>query len=320
MILESNVSPILGRGGADIETDETALIGSANPVLDDSSAVATFEDKSTDSLIRIYTVQSGDTLSGIADHFSISVNTLLWANNMKKTDKLTIGETLTILPVSGVEYKIKRGDTIKGIATKFNAEADDIISFNDLGTAITAGDTIIIPGGEITVAAPTPKVTTRTAPVQPKVEAVTTLSVDTSVSSSPKTLGDLSRATKGSGSSDFIRPLPSGVGVKSQGLHDRFAVDLAAPIGTPILAAQAGTVIISKGAGYNGGYGKYIVIEHDGGIQTLYAHMTTTIATVGQQVAQGETIGKVGSTGRSTGPHVHFEVRGATNNCLSSCK
>ncbi len=86
------------------------------------------------------------------------------------------------------------------------------------------------------------------------------------------------------------------------------------------MAAQTGTVILVKSGGYNGGYGSYVVIEHSDGVQTLYAHMSKTIAKVGDVVTQGETIGLVGSTGRSTGPHVHYEVRGATNNCFKTCE
>ncbi|HEU5114585.1 MAG TPA: M23 family metallopeptidase, partial [Candidatus Paceibacterota bacterium] len=86
-----------------------------------------------------------------------------------------------------------------------------------------------------------------------------------------------------------------------------------APIGTPIHAAASGVVIIARSGGYNGGYGSYVVISHPNGTQTLYAHMSKVIAHQGDAVEQGDLIGLVGSTGKSTGPHVHFEVRGAVN-------
>jgi murein DD-endopeptidase MepM/ murein hydrolase activator NlpD len=108
-----------------------------------------------------------------------------------------------------------------------------------------------------------------------------------------------------------MRPLTGGI--KTQGIHGYNGVDIGASTGTPILAAAGGEVIISRAEGWNGGYGIYVVIRHDNGTQTLYAHMSQDIVSVGQRVSQGEVIGYVGNTGRSSGPHLHFEIRGATN-------
>jgi murein DD-endopeptidase MepM/ murein hydrolase activator NlpD len=111
----------------------------------------------------------------------------------------------------------------------------------------------------------------------------------------------------------YMRPVK---GVRSQGLHGNNAVDIAAPEGTPIYAAASGEIIISQEGGWNGGYGNYIVIKHSNGTQTLYAHNKSNAVSVGQKVSQGDVIGYVGHTGRTTGPtgnHVHFEVRGAAN-------
>ena len=108
-----------------------------------------------------------------------------------------------------------------------------------------------------------------------------------------------------------MHPLPSAV--RTQGIHGYNAVDLAAPFGTPIVAAASGRVIVSRSGGWNGGYGTYVVIDHPDGTQTLYAHMSRVAVWQGAQVVAGQVIGYVGSTGRSTGPHVHFEVRGAVN-------
>jgi murein DD-endopeptidase MepM/ murein hydrolase activator NlpD len=99
----------------------------------------------------------------------------------------------------------------------------------------------------------------------------------------------------------------------TQGLHGFNAVDIGAPRGTAILAAAGGEVIVAKSGGWNGGYGSYVVIAHGNGTQTLYAHMSKVIATVGSMVGQGDTIGLVGATGEATGPHLHIEVRGAKN-------
>ena len=107
-----------------------------------------------------------------------------------------------------------------------------------------------------------------------------------------------------------MRPV---TGPRSQGIHGYNGVDIAGSCGGQIRAAAAGTVIVSKGYGWNGGYGIYVVITHANGTQTLYAHNATNWVISGQYVAQGQIIGTVGSTGRSTGCHVHFEVRGAKN-------
>jgi len=109
----------------------------------------------------------------------------------------------------------------------------------------------------------------------------------------------------------YMKPVSGAA--RTQGIHGYNGVDLGAPVGTPIMAAADGDVIIVKNGGWNGGYGNYVVIRHDNGTQTLYAHNSSNIVYPGQYVVQGQVIGYVGSTGRSTGPHVHFEVRGAKN-------
>ena len=120
---------------------------------------------------------------------------------------------------------------------------------------------------------------------------------------------------RGTGGPDYggyyLRPITAGR--KTQGLHGYNGVDLADAYGTPIYAAAAGTVIISKDAGWNGGYGKYIVIQHNNGTQTLYSHNTENLAVEGQWVGRGQAIALMGFTGKATGPHVHFEIRGAKN-------
>jgi murein DD-endopeptidase MepM/ murein hydrolase activator NlpD len=102
--------------------------------------------------------------------------------------------------------------------------------------------------------------------------------------------------------------------VKTQGIHGYNAVDLAAPIGTPILAAASGDVIVANDGGWNGGYGSYVVIQHDNGSQTLYGHASAVLVSAGDHVTQGQIIARVGTSGRSTGPHVHFEIRDGIRN------
>jgi murein DD-endopeptidase MepM/ murein hydrolase activator NlpD len=354
-ILEVAFSPTLtGKGGQDIITDESALISNDTPLTADIGQDEKLDeviDHQGEATIRTYIVKKGDTISTIADAYGVSVNTIVWANNLDRKSALMVGDTLTILPVSGIYYTVRRGDTLASIAHKYSAEITDIRDYNDKNDdSLFVGEKIVVPGAELVPVKPiviaqadsTKSAKVPSTPVvedKPQVQAKTfsensvenkpaetnagentTNRENNNEGSSPPT-GTLARPKTNTGdSSSFIRPITEGVGRKSQDKHDTWAVDIAAPIGTPILAAQKGTVILVKALGYNGGYGKYIAIEHENGVQTLYAHMTKTIAKVGDIVEQGQTIGLVGSTGRSTGPHVHYEVRGALNNCFKTCE
>jgi murein DD-endopeptidase MepM/ murein hydrolase activator NlpD len=109
----------------------------------------------------------------------------------------------------------------------------------------------------------------------------------------------------------LVRPVQGGR--RTQGLHGNNAVDIAATPGTAIVASGNGTVLAARVGGYNGGYGNMVIISHANGVQTLYAHMREVYVRQGETVIQGQVIGGIGNTGRSTGPHLHFEVRGAKN-------
>lgn len=233
--------------------------------------------------ISLYVVKNGDTMSEIAKMFDVSQATIRWANDMSKNSVLKVGQTLTILPINGISYTVKKGDTLKSIAKKYNSDAGEIAQFNDLtlSSEITVGQNLILPEGEI---------------------------LETSTSSSKNSATTQQNTT--STGSYFIRPVP---GPRTQGRHGKNSVDIGGQTGTPIKAAASGKVIIADDYGYNGGYGQYVVISHSNGTQTLYAHMSRIDVSSGQKVTQGEVIGAIGSTGKSTGPHLHFEVRGATN-------
>lgn len=241
--------------------------------------------------ISVYAVRPGDTLSEIADMFGVSVNTIIWANNLRGIGDIHVGDTLVILPVSGIERTIVKGDTLKSIAKRYSADADEIAQFNGLDPAnsLEVGSTIIIPGAEIAPAAPAKK-----SPVRGK-------------TMHEPYLGGGGSAYPGY----YDNPVPGGA--LTQSLHGWNGIDLGAARGTPIHAAADGVVIVARNSGWNGGYGNYVVIVHDNGTQTLYSHMTRAIASPGQSVSAGQIIGYVGSTGLSTGPHLHFEVRGAAN-------
>lgn len=248
-----------------------------------SSEIDNFDDYNTQ--ISTYIVREGDTVSSIAKMFNVSINTVLWANNLNSRSILKPGNNLIILPVSGISYTIKKGDSISTIAKKYKADVNDILNYNDItiSSPLTVGEIILIPDAE--------------------------LSATDIARSNPSS--QVSKNNYPSYSGYYIRPIPGGR--KSQGQHGNNGVDLASPIGTPIVASAQGTIIISKTSGWNGGYGNYVVISHPNGTQTLYSHMSTVAVSVGEKVAQGETIGHIGMTGRTTGPHVHFEIRGAKN-------
>lgn len=260
--------------------------------------------------ISTYIVNPGDTISTVAHMFHVSTNTILWANNLTGKSVLQPGQTLVILPISGITYTVKKGDTLQGIAKKYGSDhpADtlsDILDYNDitLSSALTVGQTIIIPSAEISasdIAQSTPRKGSTSSGTEPLLDNVKNLPTYSSCSS--PTSGCF-----------FLRPIQGGH--ISQKLHGHNGVDLAAPVGTPIVASAGGTVIISRINGaWNGGYGNFVVIAHNNGTQTLYSHMQSrTVVTPGQRVSQGDLIGYIGMTGHTTGPHVHFEIRGAKN-------
>ena len=242
--------------------------------------------------ITTYIVREGDTLSEIASSHGVSVNTIIWANDLKNARDVHPGDTLLILPVSGVEHKVTKGETLQSLAKKYGGDANEIVAYNglDAGAPLVAGTAIIIPGGEIPTVAK--------APSRPSTSSAT---------------GGSGRGGSGPvASGTWSNPLPNGR--FSQGIHGWNGIDISATPGTPIYAAAGGTVVIAKSNGaWNGGYGNYVVITHGNGVQTLYAHMTRAAVASGQAVNAGQLIGYVGRSGRATGPHLHFEVRGAVN-------
>ncbi len=268
------------QGGGDIIVDEDALI-SGGPFGTDVS-----DSKYQNGEISIYVVKEGDTLSQIAEMFDVTSNTILWANDIKSKTDIHPGDSLVILPIVGVRHVVKSGDTINSIAKKYEGNAEEILSYNQLASAndISVGDTLIIPNGNLHESAPKP------------------------TSSGGRTTA-VASASSGGG---FQNPLPGSV--RTQGLHGYNGVDLAGlPAGSPVRAAASGQVIVARSSGWNGGYGNYVVIKHGNGTQTLYAHLNYVNVAAGASVGAGDVIGGVGSTGRSTGVHLHFEVRGASN-------
>lgn len=285
----TNIDPSAARGGGDIVIlDDTALLPDEGP----SGTIADIE-KPKNSTISVYVVRPGDTIASIAKLHDVSPNTIRWANDIPAGGGVRVGQTLTILPVTGIRYTVKKGDTIAGIAKRTGADAGDIANYNGLTVdeTLVVGSTIIIPDGE--AAAPAPA-------SAPKKKAT------------PTVIKRIVSAVTGGSISGYIAPLANYV--QTQGVHGYNAVDMAARSGTPIMAAAGGKVIVAKSGGYNGGYGSYVVVQHSNGSQTLYAHMSRVNTTGGESVVQGQVIGYVGSTGKSTGAHLHFEIRNGIRN------
>jgi len=261
--------------------DATAVLQDP-PVLQSNTivgynALGIDEQQNSNDLIG-HVVSNGDTLSSIAEQYGVGIQTLVWANDINLSDTLSVGSVITVLPVNGVLHTIDYNETLSDIAAYYDVDIQDILRANDIGNAelIFSGQRIIIPGA------------TREQGQVVKQNYAATASKH----------------------SYFLRPAD---GVLSQGLHLHNAIDIANSCGSPIYASLSGVVDIVVNSGYNGGYGRYIMLHHSDGIQTLYAHLSKSLVVPGQTVRQGEMIGYMGTTGRSTGCHVHFEVRGAAN-------
>lgn len=287
----NNFDPRKARGGGDITVvDDSALVSDIGP----SGTIADIDTIENQGKVTLYVVRRGDTVGQVAKMFDVTVNTILWANDLPRGSSLRDGQHLVILPIDGVQHTIKKGDSLQSIAKKYSGDMDEILLFNDMteGQKLTIGEIVIIPNGkEVAVTSNNNK---NTSSGRSKV-----------ISSYPSYSGY------------YAHPVPSGQ--KSQGIHGYNGVDYSAPRGTPVYAAAEGIVIVSKfrssgcGRSCGGGYGNYIVVEHPNGTQTLYGHLSAVYTSVAGQVEKGQQIGEVGNTGKSTGAHLHFEVRGARN-------
>lgn len=318
--------------------DDQVVVEEASPVEDSDAG----EEGTETPSITVYTVKAGDTISTIAQKFGVSQNTILWANEMTAKSVIKPGQALVILPINGIQYTVKKGDTISGIAAKFDADAEEILYFNDLDDPkkIQPGVELIIPDAEPVrseapkkqAPAPQPKQPTtsiaKTAPAAPAPQSAFSEedthdhSLDEKQNENEKE--DEKQENTPSATSGrygmFVAPAPGSV--LTQGYHAVNAVDFGAKAGSPIVAAAEGTVIVAKGgcpldgslrSRCNGGFGNFVVIAHPGGIQTLYAHLSKVSVSVGDSVDQGDAIGGMGDSGRSTGTHLHFETHGIKN-------
>lgn len=225
--------------------------------------------------VTVYRVAEGDTLSAIAARFGIPLDSILAANRSVR-ELIKPGQELKILPVPGVLHAVEEGDTLDSIAGLYGVDPQKILAVNRSGISATGaivGAEIIVPGAK----------TNRTL-------------VSIRAQSLPSFAGY------------FIQPAKGWIGP----LHPTNAVDIANACGTPVYAAAEGLVVRAQ-SGWNGGYGTFIEIEHSNNTRTLYAHNQANLAQVGDLVAAKALIAYMGATGRVTGCHTHFEVRGARN-------
>jgi murein DD-endopeptidase MepM/ murein hydrolase activator NlpD len=236
-----------------------------------------------------YEVEDGDTLSSIAQKFNISQDTIKWANDLASKDNIKPGQKLKILPVTGVAYTVKSGDNLESVAKKFDTGSQGILDFpfNDVpdDQKLAIGQMLIVPDGVPPEAKATPR-------PQPNMSNLAT---------GPKT------TFSAPGGANFMWP------TSFQMISTYFAwwhpgVDMANRAAPAVAASDGGRVIVA-GWPDNYGYGNRVVIDHGNGYQTLYAHLSNIYVSTGQSVSRGQAVGRMGSTGRSTGTHLHFEIR-----------
>ncbi len=268
--------------------------------------------------VEQYTIQPGDNMDNIAARFGITKDTIAWANPDTVINQLIPGSQLTIPPEDGVLYKTLKDQTIQSIADQYKASPYAIIDSDDNqlqnanpSTLLPAGFTVMVPGGTSTqqLLYWSPQITKKdsTGKVQTAVVGDQGFGTDSeggvSFGGGPGSCGFMS--TKGA--HNLRVPLGPGYVVVRGFFPGHSGIDLAAPIGTTVFAAADGTVIFSGWS--NWGYGNSIVLAHGPDLYTLYGHLSAINVRCGQYVTGGTPIGAVGSTGNSTGPHLHFEVR-----------
>lgn len=275
-----------GIGGPDprfVDSYEPFPLG---PILEGTQDTHTEYSVKPRSEIIEYEVQDGDTISIIAKKFGISQDTIKWANDIKNVNTIKPGDKLKILPVTGVAVTVKSGDTVESLAKKYQAEAQGIVDFPFNGVPddfhLVVGQSLIIPDGQ------PPEVI---APRRPQPQFVAQ--------------GPASPVFSAIGGGKFVWPTGGGVTQYFAWYHG--GIDIANRAAPGIAAADGGVVVVAGWPdGY--GYGNRIIIDHGNGYRTLYAHLSNIYVGVGQTVSRGQIIGQMGSTGRSTGVHLHFEV------------
>ena len=271
-----------GRSVNPWEVNSPSAVLSAST--DDMEVDTLISDKMRDRITE-YKVQEGDTVSTIAEKFGVSTDTIRWQNNLASKDSIKVGQTLEILPTTGVAHKVKKGDTVYSIAKYYDTSSQGLVDFpfnsfaNDETFELAIGQTIIVPEG--------------IKPSEVLWQPLARVKQTTPDAGSVTALGT------------FVWPTGGTITQRFVWYHK--GLDVANKTSPSILAADSGTVIVA-GWPDGSGYGNRVIIDHGNGYKTLYAHMSKISVVPGQTVARGNVIGQMGSTGRSTGTHLHFEV------------
>lgn len=232
-----------------------------------------------------YAVQPGDTLAGIAEKFGVNIDTLAIENKISVRTILQPGDALNILPVKGISHKVKKGDTIKKIASLYKSDAAKVAEFNGLNndSDLQVGEIIVIPEGKL--------------PVVP---------VATRPATQPSSQSSASRPASARVASDGMMWPTINHNITQYFSWRHPGVDVGISVGIAVYAADDG--VVEKSGWNSGGYGYMILINHGNGIKTRYGHNSRLFVVAGEEVRKGDVIALSGSTGRSTGPHLHFEV------------
>jgi murein DD-endopeptidase MepM/ murein hydrolase activator NlpD len=273
------------------ETSAEYSIDSATMNEQDFLSVSPVGTASVKTEVERYVVQEGETLDSLSKKYNVSSYTISLANGLAWDAKLKVGQELKVPPVSGLLHEVKKGDSISSVAKKYSVTPEIVLYQNGMNAedTLVVGKELIIPNG-----------------ILPQVRNITA-----TAGRSETTSGGWNPGSAQLPSIDSAGTLvkPSNSCVYTQYYHaGHYAIDCAAPVGTPLYAADGGTVTKVTTGSWGGGYGNHVIVDHGNGIKTLYAHMNVVYVSEGQWVSRGENIGTMGNTGRSTGPHIHFEV------------
>lgn len=284
-----SMAPPAAAGGIteeDIEFELSNTLG-GNVLVENGSPETAETSSARRSGVVAYTVRDGDTPSTVAARLGVSTNTVLWTNGIRDGDLIRPGDILVILPVTGVLHQVVNGEDVTGIARRYDAKVEDVIAQNGLSSAgaIRAGQKLIIPDGQLF----TPR---------------RYIARSDQIDQGPEEPSErpASAPIPGSG---FLRPVSFSRITQYFGWRHS-GVDLADSRRPLVKAAKDGTV---EFAGWLGGYGRLVILRHGNGLKTYYAHLSEIHAKTNETIARGEFVGRVGCTGRCSGPHLHFEVR-----------
>jgi len=290
-VILSGGSALVSPAGPALQSRSVGAAGQDSTLIVRDVVFAAVEQAEVRADIITYTVRPGDNVETIAQRFGLLPTTIVWSNREVEDnpDVLRVGQVLNILPTDGILYTVEANDTLSGIAERFKTSVDSILKspLNNLasGANLVPGMRIVVPGG-----------------VKPFVPRVVQADVRPSRASGSGYVGP---APRFAASGTFAWPTRGQISQRF--LYYHRGIDIANAIGVPIFAADGGYVTYAGWS--NVGYGYMVQIDHGNGFSTLYAHLSQWYVDPGQAVSRGQVIGAMGSTGNSTGPHLHFEIR-----------